>query len=493
MFAKLTITAAADKLAKNEISAYELTEAALKRIEETDEQVKAFITVTKEEALKTAAEIDKKRRQGEKLGVLAGIPVAYKDNMCTDGVLTTCASKMLHNFIPPYSATVVELLQQAGSVMLGKTNLDEFAIGSSTENSAFFTTHNPWDLQRVAGGSSGGSAAAVAAGQVLFALGTDTGGSIRQPSAFCGVVGLKPTYGLVSRYGVVAFSSSLDQVGPITKSVEDCALVMNVLAQHDPRDSTSVKLDTADYTASLTGEVKGLKIGVPKEYFGEGIDPRVKAAVHKALDVLISLGAEAGEISLPLTEYTIPVYYLIAPAELSSNLARFDGVRYGYRSEADDLEAMYIKTRSEGLGTEVKRRIMLGTYALSADRYDDFYLKALKARTLIRQDFDRAFAQYDLLLTPTTPNVSYIKGEVKDLLTEYMNDYCTAGASLAGLPAISVPCGYVDGLPVGMQLIGKPFAEATILRAAHAYEQNCGLERKLPTLNEMGGSPSEQV
>ncbi|NLM51436.1 MAG: Asp-tRNA(Asn)/Glu-tRNA(Gln) amidotransferase subunit GatA [Firmicutes bacterium] len=491
MITKLTIAEAADKLAKKEISAYELAEAALQRIEETDEKVKAFLRVTKDEALKKAAEIDEKRRQGEELGALAGIPVAYKDNICTEGVLTTCASKMLHNFVPPYSATVVELLQQAGSVMLGKTNLDEFAIGSSTENSAFFTTHNPWDLKRVAGGSSGGSAAAVAAGQVLFALGTDTGGSIRQPAAFCGVVGLKPTYGLISRYGVVAFSSSLDQVGPVTKNVEDCALVLNVLAKHDPRDSTSVKREIPDYAGALTGEVKGLKIGVPKEYFGDGIDPQVKAVVRKALDVLLSLGAEAEEISLPLTEYGVPVYYLIAPAEASSNLARFDGIRYGYRAEADDLEEMYTKTRSEGFGAEVKRRILLGTYALSAERFADFYLKALKVRTLIKQDFDRAFAKFDLLLTPTTPNVSYIKGEVQDLLTEYMNDYCTIGASLAGLPAISVPCGYVNGLPVGMQLIGKPFAEPTILRVAHAYEQNCGLERKIPTLTEMGGSPSE--
>lgn len=488
MLEQLTIAETLEKLKNKEVSARELTQAALSRIEAVDDTVKAFVTVTGEQALAAASAVDAKRLNGEDVGPLAGIPMALKDNMCTKGVQTTCSSKILHNFIPPYDATVAELLRDAGAVLLGKTNLDEFAMGSSTENSALFTTRNPWDPARVPGGSSGGSAAAVAAGEVCFSLGSDTGGSIRQPAAFCGVVGMKPTYGRVSRYGLIAFASSLDQIGPFTKDTRDCALVMNAIAKHDPRDSTSVPVDTPDYSALLGGNVKGLKIGVPREYFAEGIDPDVNAAVRRALDTLVSLGAEAEEISLPHTEYGIPVYYLIAPAEASSNLARYDGVQYGYRADADSLIDMYSKTRSEGFGTEVKRRIMLGTYALSSGYYDAYYLKALKVRTLIKEDFDRAFAKYDVLLTPTTPTTAFVAGTVEDPLTMYLNDIFTIPMNLAGLPAVSMPCGFVNGLPVGLQLIGKPFDEATILRVAHAYEQNSGLEKKKPNLAGKGNA-----
>lgn len=488
MLEQLTIAEALDKLKKKEVSARELTEAALSRIDAVEETVKAFVTVVRENALAAAAEIDAKRLNGETLGALAGIPMALKDNMCTKGVLTTCSSKILHNFIPPYDATVAELLREAGAVMLGKTNLDEFAMGSSTENSAFFTSCNPWDPTRVPGGSSGGSAAAVAADEACFSLGSDTGGSIRQPAAFCGVVGLKPTYGRISRYGLIAFASSLDQIGPFTKDVRDCALVLNAIAKHDPRDSTSANVETPDYTSFLDGSVKGMKIGVPVEYFAQGIDPDVKAAVRKSIGVLVSLGAEAEEISLPHTGYGIPVYYLIAPAEASSNLARYDGVQYGYRAEAENLIDMYRKTRSEGFGAEVKRRIMLGTYALSSGYYDAYYLKALKVRTLIKQDFDEAFNKYDVILTPTTPSTAFVAGTVEDPLTMYLNDICTIPVNLAGLPAISLNCGFAKGLPVGLQLIGKPFDEGTVLRVAHAYEQNSGLEKKKPALAGKGGA-----
>lgn len=491
MLEQLTVAEILDKLTKKEVSAREVTEAALNRIDDVDHSVKAFVTLAREEALAAAAQVDAKRLNGEEVGPLAGVPMALKDNMCTKGVLTTCSSKILHNFFPPYNATVVELLQQAGAVMLGKTNMDEFAMGSSTENSALFTTRNPWDTERVPGGSSGGSAAAVAADEAFFTLGSDTGGSIRQPAAFCGVVGMKPTYGRVSRYGLIAFASSLDQIGPFTKDVRDCALVLNAIAKHDSRDTTSADVATPDYTSYLDGNVKGMKIGVPREYFAAGIDPAVQAAVRKALAALVSLGAKADEISLPHTDYGIPVYYLIAPAEASSNLARYDGVQYGFRAEADSLIAMYKKTRSQGFGAEVRRRIMLGTYALSSGYYDAYYLKALKVRTLIKQDFDEAFKKYDVILTPTAPTTSFKAGEVEDPLTMYLNDICTIPANLAGLPAVSVPCGLVDGLPVGLQFIGKLFDEGTILRAAYAYEQNSGLEKKKPALAGKGGERSE--
>lgn len=476
----LTVAKALDMMQKKEISARELIDAAFARIDEIDGEVKAFMTLTHDKAVAAASVIDARRSNGEELGQLAGIPMALKDNLCTKGILTTCSSKILHNFIPPYDAAVVELLRDAGAIMAGKTNMDEFAMGSSTENSGFFTTRNPWDTERVPGGSSGGSAASVAAGEVLFALGSDTGGSIRQPAAFCGVVGLKPTYGRVSRYGLVAFASSLDQIGPLTRDIRDCALVMNIIAAQDIRDTTSADIETPDYTACLDGNVKGMKIGVPREYFAEGIDPRVKESVNKAIELLVSMGAEADEISLPHTEYGIPAYYLIAPAEASSNLARYDGVQYGLRVEADNLIEMYRKTRSQGFGPEVKRRIMLGTYALSSGYYDAYYLKALKVRTLIKQDFGHAFSRYDVIITPTTPGVAFPAGAVEDPLTMYMNDVCTIAANLAGLPALSMPCGSIDGLPVGLQLLGKPFAESTVLRVAYAYEQNSGLELKIP-------------
>ena len=488
MLERLTVSEALDKLKKKEVSSRELTEAALARIDNVDDTVKAFMTVTRDEALAAAAAIDAKRLNGEEVGSLAGIPMALKDNMCTKGIRTTCSSKILHNFIPPYDATVAIQLKKAGAVLLGKTNLDEFAMGSSTENSAYFTSCNPWDPQRVPGGSSGGSAAAVAANEAYFSLGSDTGGSIRQPAAFCGVVGMKPTYGRVSRYGLIAFASSLDQIGPFTKNVYDCAVVMNTICEHDPRDTTSANVDAPDYTKYLDGNVKGMKIGVPKEYFVEGIDSQVQASVRKALDTLISLGAEVEEISLPHTEYGIPVYYLIAPAEASSNLARYDGVQYGFRAEADNLIDMYNKTRSQGFGEEVKRRIMLGTYALSSGYYDAYYLKALKVRTLIKQDFDDAFKKFDVILTPTAPTTAFVAGTVEDPLTMYLNDICTIPANLAGLPAVSIPCGFVDGLPVGLQLIGKHFDEGTILRVAHAYEQNNGLEKRTPALTGKGGA-----
>ena len=487
MFADMTVASALEMLNRRDISACELAAAALQQIKETDEAIHAFVTVTDKKAMAEAEEADRKRAAGEAVGALAGIPMALKDNICTREIRTTCSSRILHNFIPPYDATVVELLGRSGAVLLGKTNLDEFAMGSSTENSAFFTTRNPWDTTRVAGGSSGGSAAAVAAGQVLFALGSDTGGSIRQPAAYCGVVGMKPTYGRVSRYGLIAFASSLDQIGPFTRDVRDCALVMSAIAVHDRRDSTSAGVETPDYTVQLEGGVKGIRIGVPREYFAEGIEQGVKDTVRHALAVLVSLGAEAEEISLPHTEYGIPIYYLIAPAEASSNLARYDGVQYGFRAEADSLWEQYKKTRSQGFGPEVKRRVMLGTYALSSGYYDAYYLKALQARTLIKRDFDEAFAKYDVLLTPTTPSTAFPAGSVEDPLTMYMNDICTIPVNLAGLPALSLPCGFVSGLPVGMQLIGKPFTEKTILRVAYAYEQNSAITKKKPLLQGLGG------
>lgn len=487
MFERLTVSEALDKLNRKEVSSRELTEAVLHRIDAVDDTIRAFVTVLHDKALASAAAIDAKRLNGESLGPLAGIPMALKDNFCTKGIRTTCASRILDNFIPPFDATVAELLQRAGTVLVGKTNMDEFAMGSSTENSSHFTTRNPWNTERVPGGSSGGSAAAVAADEVFFSLGSDTGGSIRQPAAFCGVVGLKPTYGRISRYGLVAFASSLDQIGPFSKDVRDCAQVLNVIAAHDPRDSTSAKVDVPDYTGFLDGNVKGIKIGVPREYFAEGVDSNIKSAVRKALDVLVSLGAEADEISLPHTDYGIPVYYLLAPAEASSNLARYDGVQYGFRAPSENLLDMYKKTRSQGFGAEVKRRIMLGTYALSSGYYDAYYLKALKVRTLIKQDFDQVFQKYDVIITPTAPTVSFPLGAVEDPLTMYMNDICTIPVNLAGLPGLSMPCGLHDDMPIGMQLIGKPFDEGTMLRVAHAYEQNSGLVMKKPDLPVKGG------
>ncbi|GAB6100009.1 Asp-tRNA(Asn)/Glu-tRNA(Gln) amidotransferase subunit GatA [Halanaerocella petrolearia] len=462
-----------EKLKAGEVSAQEIVESSYNRIDEVESDVQAYVTLTKEDALKRAKEVDEKLSNGEEISPLAGIPVAIKDNISTAEVKTTCASEILHNYEPPYDATVVEKLFAEDAVMTGKVNMDEFAMGSSTENSGVQVTKNPWDLERVPGGSSGGSAAAVAAGEATIALGSDTGGSIRQPASFCGVVGMKPTYGLVSRFGLVAFASSLDQIGPISKDVTDCALALNYIAGHDQYDSTSVDREIPDYTESLDGDIEGLKIGVPKEYFGEGIDEEVKEAVWNAIKELEELGAEYEEVSLPHTEYALSAYYLIAPAEASSNLARYDGVRYGLRSKSNGLIDMFKNTREEGFGPEVKRRIMLGTYALSSGYYDAYYKKAQKVRTLVKQDFDKAFEDYDVILSPTSPTTSFEIGDKSDdPLDMYLSDICTIPVNLAGLPALSMPCGYdSQDLPIGLQIIGQAFDEETILKVAHAFEQ----------------------
>ncbi|SFF96936.1 aspartyl/glutamyl-tRNA(Asn/Gln) amidotransferase subunit A [Desulfotomaculum arcticum] len=471
-----------DMLVNGDISSEELTLAVFNRIEQVDERIRAFITVTREQALQQAKKVDQARLAGDKLPPLAGIPVAVKDNMCTRGIRTTCASKILYQFVPPYNATVIDRLNKEQMVLVGKTNLDEFAMGSSCENSAFFPTSNPWDETRVPGGSSGGSAAAVASGETVLALGSDTGGSIRQPASFCGVVGMKPTYGAVSRYGLVAYASSLDQIGPFARDVTDCALLLNAICGHDPLDSTSAPYDQPDYKMSLNGEIKGMKIGVPREMMGDGIDAGVREVIEKAIDVLTGLGAFIEETTLPHTEYALPAYYLIAPAEASSNLARYDGVAYGYRSEkAQDMVDMYMKSRSEGFGPEVKRRIMLGTYALSAGYYDAYYNQALKVRTLVKNDFDRAFNKYDLLLGPVAPCTAFKRGEkIDDPMQMYLVDICTLSVNLAGIPAISVPAGMSGNLPVGLHLMGKPFGEEDILRAAYAFEQNTDHHLKFP-------------
>jgi aspartyl-tRNA(Asn)/glutamyl-tRNA(Gln) amidotransferase subunit A len=481
----LRLTDLHNKLAHKELSVSELVEASLSRIASTDGKIGAFLTLDESGARRAASALDEQLLKGGERGLLFGLPAGIKDNMATEGLRTTCASKFLDNHTPIYDATVVKKLRSAQAVTIGKLNMDEFAMGGSNENSAYHPVRNPWDLSRVPGGSSGGSAAAVAAGQVYFALGSDTGGSIRQPASYCGVVGLKPTYGLVSRFGLVAFASSLDQIGPITKNVEDAAYVLQAIAGHDTMDSTSANVEIPDYTAALTGDVQGLRIGVPKEYLGEGIDPQVKACVLEALKVLESLGAEWEEISLPHTEYAVATYYLLASSEASSNLARFDGVRYGVRAKnPENLLDLYRRSRSEGFGPEVKRRIMLGTYALSSGYYDAYYLKAQKVRTLIKRDFDQAFERFDLIIGPTAPTTAFRLGEqVGDPLTMYLNDILTIPVSLAGVPAISIPCGFADGLPVGLQMIGKPFDESTVLRAAHAYESHTDHHKRRPALS----------
>ncbi|MGI4788422.1 MAG: Asp-tRNA(Asn)/Glu-tRNA(Gln) amidotransferase subunit GatA [Janthinobacterium lividum] len=469
---ELTAHEIAAKLTSREVSAREVTDSVLDRIGDIEGHVKAYVTVTEAIAQTQADAVDEARARGDVLSPLAGIPLALKDNLSTNGIETTCSSKMLKGYLPPYNATVVEKLIATGSVFVGKANLDEFAMGSSTENSAFGTSHNPWNLETVPGGSSGGSTAAVAAGEAIWALGSDTGGSIRQPAAFCGVVGLKPTYGRVSRYGLIAFASSLDQIGPITKDVHDAALLMNVLSGHDPMDSTSVVLDVPDYTKSLTHDVKGLKIGVPKEYFAQGVSPAVAEAVQAAIAQLVSMGAVAEEISLPHSEYALPTYYIIAPAEASSNLARYDGVRFGHRTgRATNHVDLFEKTREEGFGPEVKQRIMIGTYALSAGYYDAFYVKAQKVRTLIKRDFDEAFAKYDVIIAPTAPTVAFKIGAVSDPLAMKLNDVLTIPANMAGIPAISLPCGFSSGLPIGLQIMAPAFGEEVLFRIAYAYEQ----------------------
>lgn len=464
-----------DMLVNKEITSLELTQTVLARIDEVEGDVQAYLTITREEALAQAKAVDEKIAKGEEIAFLEGIPGAIKDNICTKGIKTTCASKILQKFVPPYDATVMQKLEAQNPVVLGKTNLDEFAMGGSTENSAYHPTCNPWNTDCVPGGSSGGSAAAVAAGTAVWALGSDTGGSIRQPASFCGVVGMKPTYGRVSRYGLVAYASSLDQIGPITKDVTDCAHILNIIAGRDEMDSTSLDVQVPDFTKALVQDVKGLKIGLPKEYFVKGMDPEVEAAVKNGVKELEKLGAEVVEISLPNTDYAISTYYLIAPAEAATNLARYDGVSYGERAEdAADLVEMMTKTRTQYLGEEVKRRIMIGNYALSAGYYDAYYLKALKVRRLVKEDYDKAFKDVDVIICPAAPSVAYKIGEkIANPLEMYLQDACTVPLNLAGLPGISVPCGYnKDKMPIGMQIIGKALDEETILRVAYTYEQS---------------------
>ncbi|MDN4608299.1 Asp-tRNA(Asn)/Glu-tRNA(Gln) amidotransferase subunit GatA [Sporosarcina highlanderae] len=471
-------------LHNREVSVKELTEDSLQQIAKLDGKVQAFLAVTEKEALSQAESLDNEPMENR--GPLFGLPIGIKDNIITKGITTTCASKMLENFVPVYDATVTNKVKQAGMVSVGKLNMDEFAMGSTTERSAFKTTHNPWNLDRVPGGSSGGSAAAVAAGEVPFALGTDTGGSVRQPAAFCGVVGMKPTYGRVSRYGLVAFASSLDQIGPITRTVEDNALLLNAIAGVDQWDSSSSPKQVPDFRAALTGDIKGLRIAVPKEYLGEGIADDVKESVLEALKVLESLGATWEEVTLPHSKYASPVYYTIATSEASSNLARFDGIRYGYHPEgAKNLEEIYLRSRSEGFGTEVKKRILYGTYALSADHHEDLYVKAMKVRTLIAQDFANLFEKYDVVIGPTSATTAYeIGGVAQNQLTLYANDVLTVSVNLAGVPAISVPCGISNGLPVGLQIIGNHFDEPLVYKVAHAYEQATDFHKQSPSQGE---------
>jgi len=471
------------KIGSGEISARESVMASLVRINEVDKDVRAFLTVTTHTALEQADAIDERRAKGEELPPLAGVPIALKDNMCTTGIRTTAGSVILGDFIPPYSATVVSRLEAAGAILIGKANLDEFAMGSSTENSGFFTSRNPWDTERVPGGSSGGAAAAVAAGEATIALGSDTGGSIRQPAAFCGVVGLKPTYGRVSRYGLIAYASSLDQIGPLGHSVYDCALQLNAIAGHDPLDSTSANIAVPDFTAACGGDVKGLRIGIPKEFFEQGVSAEVAEAVQKAIEKLQELGATVEECSLPHTEYALAAYYIIAPAECSSNLARFDGVKYGHRTkELAGHIGLTEKTRDEGFGDEVKQRIMIGTYALSAGYYDAYYKRAQQARTLILRDYLKAFERFDVLATPVVPTPAFKVGEKADPMAMKLADVCTLPINLAGVPAMSVPCGFVSGLPVGLQLIAKHFDEETLFRVGSAYEQATEWHHQHPTL-----------
>ena len=476
-----TVHELVEKLNNKELTSEEITKAYIDRINDKETDVKAFVTTLCDEALKKAKEIDKKRNAGEKVSNFAGIPVGIKDNICTKGIRTTCSSRMLEDFISPYDATVTEKLLKEDLINLGKLNMDEFAMGAATEYSYFKKTSNPWNLNCVPGGSSGGSAAAVAAELVPWALGSDTGGSIRQPASFCGVIGLKPTYGLVSRYGLVAFASSLDQIGPITKDVTDAAMLLNIIAGHDERDTTSYEVDKKDYTKALNKNIKGLKIGVPKEFFAEGINEEVKKKVYEAIEIYKKLGAEVEEFSLDIAKYSLAAYYIIACAEASSNLGRFDGIRYGYRTENyQNLKELYKNSRSEGFGEEVKRRIILGTYVLSSGYYDAYYKKAQQVRTLVKNEFSKAFEKYDVLLTPTAPNVAFEIGtKSNNPLEMYLADICTVSVNIAGLPAISIPCGVNgDNMPIGMQLIGNKFEEEKILNTAYAFEQEYGFREK---------------
>lgn len=470
----MTAVALAKEIKEGRTTAVEAMQAVIDRMDQTEEALNCYVTFDRAAALKRAEEVQKKIEAGELTGPLAGVPVSIKDNMCTEGVRTTCSSKILDNFIPTFSSEAVLNLERAGAVMIGKTNMDEFAMGSTTETSAFGATKNPWNTEHVPGGSSGGAAASVAAGECFFALGSDTGGSIRQPASYCGVVGMKPTYGTVSRYGLIAYGSSLDQIGPLCKSVTDCATILEVIASHDEKDSTSVKREDLDFTSALVDDVKGMRIGIPKDYLGEGLDAEVKASILSAAKALEEKGAIVEEFDLSLVEYAIPAYYVIASAEACSNLARFDGVKYGYRTSAyEGLHNMYKKTRSEGFGAEVKRRIMLGSFVLSSGYYDAYYLKALRTKALIKQAFDKAFAKYDVILGPAAPTTAPKIGDsLSDPIKMYLGDIYTISVNLAGLPGITVPCGIDSkGLPVGMQLIGDCFQEKNIIRAAYAFEQ----------------------
>jgi aspartyl-tRNA(Asn)/glutamyl-tRNA(Gln) amidotransferase subunit A len=474
------------QLTRKDRSAVEIAQESLDRIQALEPKLRSFLHVMGDRALEQAKQVDARIAAGEEIGWLAGIPIGIKDNMCTQGIPTTCGSKILQNFVPPYESTVTQRLADAGAVMVGKTNLDEFAMGSSTENSAYQVTANPWDLERVPGGSSGGSAAAVAGGECTVSLGSDTGGSIRQPAALCGVVGMKPTYGLVSRYGLVAYASSLDQIGPFGRSVEDTAIVLGAIAGHDPRDSTSLKVEVPDYASLLKPELpKKFRVGIIKETFGEGLDGIVSEAVMKAVEQFKALGAEVVEISCPQFRYGLPTYYIIAPSEASANLARYDGVKYGFRAEnPDNLMSMYTQTRAQGFGAEVKRRIMIGTYTLSAGYYDAYYLKAQKVRTLIKRDFENAFGQVDVLVCPTTPTTAFKAGEkTNDPLSMYLSDLMTIPVNLAGLPGLSLPCGFDgQGLPIGLQIIGNVLREDQVLQAAYAYEQATEWHQRSPEL-----------
>ncbi len=483
---QLTIHEAHELLKQRKISSTELTKSILKRIAEIEGKVHACVTITEDMALKEAEKVDNYIKTAREITPLTGIPALIKDVICTRGIRTTCGSKMLENFVPPYDATVIEKLKAQKAVVVGKTNMDEFAMGSSTEHSAFFPTHNPWDLSRVPGGSSGGSAVAVSTGEATYSLGSDTGGSVRQPAGFCSVVGLKPTYGRVSRFGLVAFASSLDQIGPITKDVTDCALVMNAIAGHDSRDSTSIPHPVPDYTRQLIPSINGLKIGIPREYLVEGVQDQVWVALQAAINKLQELGAEIDwEVSLPHTKYALTAYYILAPSEASANLARYDGVKYGFSErDASNVIETTERTRQFGFGPEVKRRIMLGTYALSAGYYDAYYLKAQKVRTLIKQEFEQAFEKYDALVTPTSPIVPFKLGEkLEDPMQMYLSDVCTLPINIAGIPAISIPAGFADTLPIGMQIMGKPFSEETLLRIAFTYEQATTWHKRKPPLS----------
>jgi aspartyl-tRNA(Asn)/glutamyl-tRNA(Gln) amidotransferase subunit A len=481
----LTAKECVHEIMTGEVTAVDCISSVFERIRKVEDQVHAFITLTEEVALRKAQEVDNKISRGDKVGKLAGVPIAIKDNICTVGIKTTCSSRMLCNFVPPYDATVIQRIKEEDAIIIGKTNMDEFAMGTSTELSYFGPTHNPWELSRVAGGSSGGSAAAVSVGETILGLGADTGGSIRCPASFCSVVGLKPTYGLVSRYGLIAYANSLEQIGPLTRDVYDCALLLSVIAHYDPKDSTSVNVPQKDYTRFLVKDIRGIKVGVPKEFFGVGTDPSVARCLWNGIAKLEALGVNYEEISLPNLAYSLPAYYLIAMSEASSNLARYDGVRYGFRVDRDDLDwsEAFSESRRIGFGMEVKRRIILGTYALSAGYYDRYYLKALKVRTLIRRDFEKAFRKFDVLIGPTMPLPPFKIGEkINDPLAMYMCDIDTVPINLAGCCGISIPCGFVNGLPIGMQIIGKPFDEGKILQVAYTFEQNTPFKDTRPSL-----------